>query len=119
MAEKDNQSEQKALPASDKKLRDARKKGQSSNSRDLISGVGLLAMIAYLLLVWPTLRDHVLALVDLVSRLSVEPFGTAWRTALSASLTVLWVAVAPAIGSAVRGFGKVDTALPIRLLPSA
>jgi len=29
------------------------------------------------------------------------------------------IAVAPAIGSAVRGFGKVDTALPIRLLPSA
>ena len=26
------------------------------------------------------------------------------------------IAVAPAIGSAVRGFGKVDTALPIRLL---
>jgi CO/xanthine dehydrogenase Mo-binding subunit len=29
------------------------------------------------------------------------------------------IAVAPAIGSAARGFGKVDTALPIRLLPSA
>jgi isoquinoline 1-oxidoreductase len=28
------------------------------------------------------------------------------------------IAVAPAIGSAVRGLGKVDTALPIRLLPS-
>jgi type III secretion protein U len=123
MAEKDNQSEQKALPASDKKLRDARKKGQSSNSRDLISGFGLLAMIAYLLLVWPTLRDHVLALVDLVSRLSVEPFGTAWRMALSASLTVLWVAVAPAIGillltSVVAGmigsFGPVFSFHPIK-----
>jgi isoquinoline 1-oxidoreductase len=29
------------------------------------------------------------------------------------------IAVAPAIGSAVRGFGKVDTALPVRLLSSA
>jgi CO/xanthine dehydrogenase Mo-binding subunit len=29
------------------------------------------------------------------------------------------IAVAPAIGSAVRGFGNVDTALPIRLLSSA
>ncbi len=28
------------------------------------------------------------------------------------------IAVAPAIGSAVRGIGKVDTALPIRLLGS-
>ena len=28
------------------------------------------------------------------------------------------VCVAPAIGSAVRAFGKVDTALPVRLLPA-
>jgi len=98
MSEKDNQSEQKALPASDKKLRDARKKGQTSSSRDLISGFGLLAMIVYLLLVWPMLRDHVIALVDLVSRLSVEPFGVAWRMGLSASFAVLWFAIAPAIG---------------------
>jgi type III secretion protein U len=97
MSEKDNQSEQKSLPASDKKLRDARKKGQVSSSRDLISGFGLLAMILYLLLVWPMLRDHVLALVDLVSRLSVEPFGTAWRMALPVSLQLLWIAIAPAI----------------------
>jgi isoquinoline 1-oxidoreductase len=29
------------------------------------------------------------------------------------------IAVAPAIGSAARGLGKVDTALPVRLLSSA
>ena len=28
------------------------------------------------------------------------------------------VCVAPAIGSAVRAFGKVDTALPVRVLPA-
>jgi type III secretion protein U len=97
MAEKDNQSEQKSLPASDKKLRDARKKGQVSSSRDLISGFGLLAMILYLLLVWPMLRDHVLALVDLVSRLSVQPFEAAWRTALPAAMQLVWIAVVPAV----------------------
>lgn len=97
MAEKDNQSEQKALPASDKKLRDAREKGQVSSSRDLISGFGLLAMMMYLLLVWPTLRDHVLALVDLVARLSTEPFGVAWRMALPAAMQLIWLAAAPAI----------------------
>ncbi len=97
MAEKDNQSEQKSLPASDKKLRDARKKGQVSSSRDLVSGFGLLAMILYLLLVWPVLRDYVLSLVDLVSRLTTEPFGMAWRMALSAAMKLLWLAVAPAV----------------------
>jgi type III secretion protein U len=98
MAEKENQSEQKSLPASDKKLRDARKKGQVSSSRDLISGVGLLAIILYLLLVWPTLRDQVIALIDLVARLSTAPFGVAWRTALPAAMTLIWIAVAPAVG---------------------
>lgn len=97
MAEQENQSEQKSLPASDKKLRDARKKGQVSSSRDLISGFGLLAMILYLLLDWPVLRDHVLVLVDLVARLSTEPFGTAWRVAIPAAMSLVWIAVAPAV----------------------
>ena len=97
MDDKDNQSEQKSLPASDKKLRDARKKGQVSTSRDLISGCGLLAVTLYLLLYWPALRDHVLALVDLVARLTTEPFGTAWRVAIPAAMTLVWIAVAPAI----------------------
>jgi type III secretion protein U len=97
MAEKDNQSEQKALPASDKKLRDARQKGQVSSSRDLISGFGLLAMIFYLLMTWPILRDHVLTLVDLVSRLTIEPFGAAWRQALPVAMTLIWIAIAPAV----------------------
>ena len=39
MAEQENQSEQKSLPASDKKLREARKKGRVSSSRDLVSGL--------------------------------------------------------------------------------
>ena len=101
VAEKDNQSEQKSLPASDKKLRDGRKKGQVSSSRDLVSGFSLLTMIVYLLLVWPILRDHVLVLVDLVSRVSTEPFEMAWRMALAASMKLIWLAVAPAIALVV------------------
>jgi len=40
--------EQRTLPASDKKLQDARKKGQVAHSRDLVSVVGGIAAIAYL-----------------------------------------------------------------------
>ena len=97
MAGKDTQSEEKSLPASEKKLRDSRKKGQVSSSRDLISGFGLLAMIAYLLIVWPTLRDHVVELVDLVSRIAAEPFATSWQMAIDASAKVIGIAVLPAI----------------------
>src|SRR5262245_33605997 len=77
MAKNDSESEQKSLPASEKKLRDGRKKGQVSSSRDLISGFGLLIMIAYLLFAWPSIRDQTVQLVDLVSRAIAEPPGSA------------------------------------------
>jgi type III secretion protein U len=40
--------EQRTLPATDKKLQDARKKGQVAHSRDLVSVVGGIAAITYL-----------------------------------------------------------------------
>jgi type III secretion protein U len=94
---KDNDSEQRSLPASDKKLRDSRKKGQVSSSRDLISGFGLLAMIIYLLLAWPTIRDHVMAFIDLVSRLQDAPFDEASRQALGVASEIVWLTLGPAV----------------------
>jgi type III secretion protein U len=48
MANKD-QSEEKKLPATRRKLDDARKKGQVSRSKDMVSGVGLALIVGYLL----------------------------------------------------------------------
>jgi type III secretion protein U len=98
MAKNDTESEQKSLPPSEKKLRDGRKKGQVPSSRDLISGFGLLAMIVYLLLAWPTLRDHVMELFNLVARVSAGNFQTAWRQVLGTSMEVVGIAVIPAVG---------------------
>ena len=97
MAKNDNDSEQKSLPPSEKKLRDGRKKGQVSSSRDLISGFGLLVMIAYLYFAWPSLRDHVLELLDLVARVTTQPFDMAWRAAMEASMKVIAIGVMPAV----------------------
>ena len=41
-------SEEKTLPPSQKKLRDARRKGQIARSRDLVSALGLVAAVAFL-----------------------------------------------------------------------
>jgi flagellar biosynthesis protein FlhB len=41
-------SEEKSLPASDKKLREARGKGQVSKSQDLVAGTVMLASTLYL-----------------------------------------------------------------------
>lgn len=97
MAKQDSESEQKSLPASEKKLRDGRKKGQVSSSRDFISGFGLLAMIVYLLLVWPTLRDHILELVNLLSRVAAEPYDRALQQVLPTAIDVLWISVVPGV----------------------
>jgi len=43
------ESEEKNLPASQKKLTDARKKGKTANSKDLVSGFTMLAATVYLL----------------------------------------------------------------------
>jgi type III secretion protein U len=93
----DNNTEEKTLPASQKKLRDARQKGRVSSSRDLISGFGLLAMLVYLLMMWPTIRDHILELIDLVPTLLTEPFEVAWPRGISVALNIIWVTIAPAI----------------------
>jgi type III secretion protein U len=66
----DDTSEEKTLPASDKKLRDSRRKGKVSQSRDLVSAGALLVVTGYLFFIYPSLRDHVLQLVETVSRAS-------------------------------------------------
>lgn len=92
------QSEQKSQPASDKKLRDARRKGQVSHSRDLISGFGLLAVVGYLLFTWTLTRDHVLQLVDVVAASHGQPFAQTWGAAASTAGAAIAYTILPAIG---------------------
>ncbi len=68
------EAEEKRLPASDKKLRDAKRKGQVSQSRDFVSGFGLCAVLAYVYLVWPTASAHFSELVDTITDYNV-PFS--------------------------------------------
>lgn len=97
MAGQDSQSEEKNQPATEKKLRDGRKKGQTSQSRDLISGFGLLAMTAYLLFTWSRIRDHIIEFMNLLSRLLAQPFDIAVRLALPTALDILWFYVVQAV----------------------
>jgi type III secretion protein U len=66
----DESSEEKTLPASDKKLRDSRRKGKVSQSKDLVSAGGLIAVTSYLFIIYPSVRDHIMQLVETVSRAS-------------------------------------------------
>lgn len=77
-------SEEKSLPASDKKIRDAREKGQVSRSQDLVAGTVMIASISYLAFHLADERMKIEELVDLVARrVHVDPFAEVWPTVLT------------------------------------
>lgn len=71
----DKESEEKSLPASEKKLRDARKKGQVASSRDLVAGIAFLAVLVFLYLHGERFYADFADLVDSVAQAGDEPFG--------------------------------------------
>ena len=83
-------TEEKSLPASEKKLRDARRKrGQVAHSKDLVTAVSLLVMLAYLSFTWPRIRDQIVELLETVSDAGAEPFAQIQRRAVSLALQIL------------------------------
>ena len=90
-----DESEEKNLPASQKKLTDARKKGQISNSKDLVSGFTMLAAVLYLLYQWPMMRDRLVELIDIVSNSTERPFAEAWPRAVYGTIDVLIMTTVP------------------------
>ncbi|MGA7810659.1 EscU/YscU/HrcU family type III secretion system export apparatus switch protein [Bradyrhizobium sp.] len=98
-----NESEEKSLPASQKKLRDARRKGQVPHSRDLVSGFTLTLMLIYLWLAWPALGDRLVELMDIIPEFVDLPFVEAASRALRLSLEVLLLASLPLIAILVVG----------------
>ena len=88
-------SEEKTLPASKKKLTDARRKGKTSNSKDLVSGFTMLAAVFYLIYRWPMMRDRLTQFVDVVSASTEQPFAEAWQRAVYGGIDVLLATTVP------------------------
>jgi type III secretion protein U len=98
-----DETEQKSLPASTKKLRDARRKGQVSHSRDFINGFTLTIVLIYLWLAGPTLQNRVVELVNTISQSIDLPFTEAASRAVQLSLDVLLLASVPIVVILVLG----------------
>jgi len=90
-----DETEQKSLPASHKKLRDARRKAHVSRSRDLVSGVALLVIIVYLLIYWSTFRDHAVELADTVAAMSGNPTAASPASAIELAGEILLLTLLP------------------------
>lgn len=97
----DQQNEEKSLPASPKKLRDARRKGQVPQSRDFVSGVALAAMFLYLWLAGPGIAGRITELVDVIPGLQDRPFEEAATLAINLCLQTLTAVSLPIVALVV------------------
>jgi type III secretion protein U len=95
------ETEQKSLPASLKKLRDARRKGQVSHSRDLIAGFTFTAIFAYLLFALPSFNGHLEKFVDVVSQSADRPFAEAWDRAVTLAIEIIMLVSLPVVAIVV------------------
>lgn len=75
-------SEEKSQPATDKKLKDARQKGQVAKSQDLVSGMVILFCTLCISILAPRAQAQVTALIDLTAQIYIEPFATVWPRVL-------------------------------------
>jgi type III secretion protein U len=87
----DESSEEKTLPATDKKLKDSRKKGKVSQSRDLVNAGALLAVIGYLFIIFPNVRDRIFHLFDAVSRASGGAGSAELMPSISTEVQHAWL----------------------------
>ena len=102
-------SEEKSLPPSRKKLRDAREKGQVPKSKDLTSGVALAGGLSYLMLGSASILAAAIAMIEKASDVAAGDFQlglTAMlpfvgHAAVGAVLPLLLIAPALVIASAM------------------
>lgn len=91
-------AEEKSLPASDKKLRDARQKGKVSQSRDLTSGFTLFVALVYLYFSWSTISGHFFQLVQTAISATTGSFAETSAHAIHHATTILMLITAPLVG---------------------
>lgn len=96
-------SEEKTLPASAKKLRDARKKGQVAKGPDLVAAVTTTALIAYAWLGAGWIGGRLQALVLAAGQAAGLGFADAMGQFLPAAARTLALVAGPALALAVLG----------------
>ncbi|MEG5266168.1 EscU/YscU/HrcU family type III secretion system export apparatus switch protein [Pseudomonas sp. JDS28PS106] len=91
-------SEEKSQPATDKKLRDARKKGQVAKSQDLVSGMVILLCTLCIAVLVPRAQAQITALIDLAALIYIEPFAGVWPRLLDHAEQIVITLTLPVVG---------------------
>jgi type III secretion protein U len=90
-----DQSEEKTLPPSQKKLRDARKKGQVARSKDLTTGVALVGALGFLLVGSGGIVTTAAAMFETAGNVAAEDFTPALRAIAGAAAQAALRSVLP------------------------
>ena len=116
-------SEEKSLPASEKKLQDARKKAQIATSRDMISAALFVILLLYVLLAWPYILSRFSAMFGAAAKAAIAGGRGAWIgatretwSAMSDIVTPLMVLsiLAIVLGALISNRGVVISFHPIK-----
>ncbi|GAB1583928.1 EscU/YscU/HrcU family type III secretion system export apparatus switch protein [Phyllobacterium phragmitis] len=94
-------SEEKTLPASEKKIRDARKKGQVLHSPDLVSGINILCCTIFLAFLLPRLEISARSMLDEASHIYDKPFAEVWHRLSTIAAQELLTTVIPILAITV------------------
>jgi type III secretion protein U len=96
MSNKDD-TEEKSLPATPRKLRELRKKGQVARSRDVVSGLSVAAVLLYLWGDWPQIRQSLSELLTFPTDLYQRPFMEATNLVMRAAIAHAVQVLAPLV----------------------
>lgn len=94
-------SEEKSLPASRKKLLDARKKGQLPKSQDMVTAMVVLTCSLYLISVGQAIHQRCRALLEQVADIYAQPFASVWPRIETAAVDLLLSITLPLLGVTV------------------
>ncbi len=78
----DDSSEEKSLPPSQKKLTEARKKGQIATSPDSVAAASMTFLSLYLILAWSAIEEQFARMFDVAGRAAARSGPAGWEGAI-------------------------------------
>ena len=119
----DQGSEEKSLPPSEKKLKQAREKGQIAKSADAVSAASVTILTLYLVLAWPSIQEQFARMFDVAGRAALRGGPSSWEAAMretvdagAAIIVPLYLLgmVATVIGAIISNKGVIFSFHPLK-----
>lgn len=105
----DQGSEEKSLPPSEKKLREARKKGQIAKNSDAVAAASMTFLTLYLVFAWPSIKEQFARMFDVAGRAAARGDPSSWEAAIKETFDAAGEIVVPLylVGIAATVIGAV------------